>query len=119
MTTQVQITKTINGSNWVITAQVLSGADIPLDVFLYENTGTPDLGGYFGVANMQDYTRMQTWTGGTIPVFGNKYVKHTVANIILPVELSVTSVIANIKASVTRFKAEYLAGSSSSEIYIA
>jgi len=119
MATQVQITKAISGSNWVITAQILPGADIPADVFLHENTGTPDLGGYFGVANLQDYMRIQSWTGVTIPIFGNKYVKHTIANILLPIGLDVDSVVTNIKASVTRFKVEYLAGSSNTEIYLA
>lgn len=117
MTTQVQITKFISSGNWIINAVVLSPADIPLDVFLYENTGTTELGGYFGVANMQDYTRIQSWAGDVIPVFGNKYVKHSVANIILPVELNANSVIENIKSSITRFKAEYLTGASETNIY--
>lgn len=109
MTTSVSITSGVQGNNLVVEAHLVTPADIPLDVFLYENTGTATLGAYMGVANLQDYQRIQVWTGAEIPVFGNKFVKHTQAHIILPLTVSAASVTSILKAGLTQFRTEYLA----------
>lgn len=118
MTTSVIITTTITGSNLVVNASLSDPADIPRDVFIYDNTGTAELGQYYGVSNFQDYARLQSWTGTPIPVFGNKYVKHTEANIVLPLTVTKESISAKLKRDLTQFKLEYLASGTSTEVSV-
>lgn len=118
MTTSVTITTHVQGSNLVVHANLISPADVPLDIFLYENTGTTTLGAYFGVANLQDYNRIRAWTGSAIPVFGNKYVKHTQADFSMPIETSPTTIVNKLKKDIGQFKKEYQATGSTTQIVV-
>lgn len=116
MSASFQITTAVLGSNLVVNASIVTPADIPTDIFLYDNTGTDQLGQYYGVANLQDYSRIQAWTGTPIPIFGNKYVKHTVANLSLPIETTPASITAKITRDLTQFRLEYLAGGTVTQV---
>lgn len=78
MSSSLQIIQNVGSDgNWQITANVLPGGTLPLDIFIYENTGTTTLGQYVGVCNLDEYQRLQTFTGTAIAVFGNRFVKYT------------------------------------------
>ena len=76
MSASITVSTTFDTANRYITCTVNSGADIPHDIFLYENNnGTP--GSFFAVCALSDWQRFPTYTGSPIPVFGNKYLKTT------------------------------------------
>lgn len=83
--------------------------NLPAAVFVYTNTGTVSLGAYQGVGNLTDLNRIQQYSSTTsIPVFGNKFVKHTEAKITLGLNddyLAQVTIITNaIKALSTALK---------------
>jgi hypothetical protein len=100
MSSQLQATKELNGNQWRILAFVLPNGTLPLNIFVYENTGTTTLGTFFGTASVEDLTRMQTWTGLAIPRFGNKYVLYNQAKINVDPTSTPDSVIAVLVNSV-------------------
>jgi hypothetical protein len=71
----LQITTQVAGNQLQVVATLLDFSPLPTgNVFLYQNTGTTTLGVYMGVANVQELTAYQVWTGVAIPVFANSYV---------------------------------------------
>lgn len=84
-TSSLQITTQLQGDNWVITATVLAGGFLPAAIFIYENTGTDELGQYQGVCAKDELLRLQVWSGTPIVKFGNKFVRYTQAKIIIDV----------------------------------
>lgn len=104
----------IVAGEYVLEAFVTSTGDIPDDIFLYENTGS-GVGSYISVCLIQDYQRVQTYTGVDIPAFGNKYIKYNRAVVHIPLDrdprLIKTKIIDDVKA----FKAAYLAAKSSTQ----
>jgi hypothetical protein len=82
MSSSLQITVQLASDNtWEILAVVVPGGSLPVDIFVYENTGNTTLGDYQGVCTLSDYQRMQTFTGSSITKFGNKFVKYGQAKI--------------------------------------
>jgi hypothetical protein len=115
MTTSVNISTAIQNDMWHIQANVISGSDIPQDVFMYENSGT-GLGEYIGVCTLKDYKRIQTYTGTPIAVFGNKYLKTTTLHKYVDLSKSTKPFVDKIQADITIFRTEYLAGSSTNQV---
>ena len=105
-------TTTITNDEYLIQASVTSTGDIPPDVFLYENLGTTVLGSYQAVCSLDDYRRVQTFTGIAIPIFANKYVKYTSGLIHVPLGRDPVPVVNKVIADVKSFKTAYLAASS-------
>ena len=86
MTTTVQpsyleVTTTLQGEQWVITATVTGNSFLPPYIFAYENTGTTELGQYIGIVNIEELNRYQIWQGAAIPMFGNRFVRSNMAKI--------------------------------------
>jgi hypothetical protein len=107
MTATVTINTVVNGTTRSITCTVNSGADIPSDIFLYENdNGQP--GTFFAVCALSDYQRFQTYTGTTIPVFGNKYVKQTFGQKDLDVNVDFSTVAPTFVSNCQAFRNDYL-----------
>lgn len=104
----------VNGA-WLIVATVQPGADIPSDIFGYENNAGA-LGDYVGVCTLEDYKRLQTFTGTPIPVFGNKFLKYTEARHTVPLDSPVQTTIDKMTADLKAFRLAFLAGSSSTQI---
>ncbi len=101
MSSSLQITKQLSsGKTWEIIATVLSGGTLPLDIFVYENTGTVTLGAYQAVCSLDEYQRLQTFTGSAIVKFGNRFVKYTQAKINVDINDDVDQVITVIEDSV-------------------
>ncbi len=88
MTTSLSVTTQLSSTKKLqVTCHVVAGGTLPLDIFIYENTGTATLGAYIGICNLAEYQRLKTFhTGDIIPKFGNKFVKFTEARIELDVE---------------------------------
>lgn len=100
MSSQLNVTQELQGNQWVITAFIVPGGSLPTNIFVYENSGTTSLGTYYGVAGVGDLTRMQTWSGLAIPVFGNKFVLYNQAKIYVDPASTPESVIAVMTNSV-------------------
>jgi hypothetical protein len=117
-TSQLQITTTLDGDQYTITAQILPGGSLPQDIFLFSNTGTSELGDYWGVANTDELTRFQVWNGVAIPKFGNSFVRYSSAKITLNVQEDAASVIQTITNGVTNLSAALKLAASSTQVII-
>lgn len=107
MSAAITITTAIDGTSRIITCTVNTGADIPHDIFLYENNnGVP--GVFFAVCALSDYNRFQTYTGSAIPVFGNKYIKQTSGAKILNITDDYSTVAPTFIESCQAFRTAYL-----------
>lgn len=107
MAASVTINTSVQGTTRIITCVVNGGADIPSDIFLYENdNGVP--GTFFAVCALSDYQRFQTYTGTPIPVFGNKYVKQTLGQKELDVNIDYSTVAPTFVQNCTDFRNAYL-----------
>ncbi len=102
MSNSLSITTKLTTDNKVeITASVVPGGTLPLDIFAYENTGTIHLGNYIGVCDVEEYRRLATFSGDIIRNFGNKFVKYTQAKIILDITDDPNLVIRHITNTAT------------------
>lgn len=106
MSSQLQITTQLNNDIWVVTATVVPGGTLPTIIFVYENTGTTDLGKYIGVCNISELTRLQVWSGTALPVFGNKAVRFGQAQIKVNIQEDLDSVIQNLINTATLLSKE-------------
>jgi len=83
LTTTKQLT---SDKKWEVTAEVVPGGTLPLDIFMYSYTGGDTVAEYQGVTQLDDYHRVKTFTGTPMPVFGNKYVKTNQAKILIDID---------------------------------
>lgn len=108
MTANLIITKKIENNSWVVNMSVGSGADIPMDIFLYSNNaGVP--GDFFAICALADWQRYQTYQGTNIPPFSNKYLKLTAGHQVLDIGTDIMTYINGLLDAATRFRLEYLA----------
>lgn len=117
-TSQLQITTSLDGDKYTITATVLPGGYLPQNIFLYQNTGTNQLGDYYGVANTDELTRFQVWNSTPIPKFGNAFIRYSQAKIVLNVQDDVASVISNIKLGAQNLSAALKLAASSTQVIL-
>lgn len=108
MSATLLITTTTLQDQILVEASVGPGADIPSAIFLYDNTGTDQLGEFFAVCSTSDYQRFQEWTGDPIPIFANKYVRYTVGRKYLPLTGSASAVRIAMVENCKKFRLEYL-----------
>ncbi len=86
MSSQLTITKQLtSGKMWEVVAFIVPGSDIPPDIFIYSYAGGDTVVEYQGVAQLDDYHRLNTFTGTPLPVFGNKFVKTNQAKILIDI----------------------------------
>jgi hypothetical protein len=104
----------IVSGEYLLTASITSTGDIPTDIFLYENAGS-GLGQYQSICTLEDFSRVQTYVGTDIPVFGNKFIKYTQAVIHIPLDRDPRSIKAKLIKDVQNFKAAYLSAKSSTQ----
>jgi len=72
---KLQLTTQVSNNRLQVVGSLLDYTPLPTpNVFIYQNTGTTTLGLYMGVANIQEMTAYQVWTGTAIPIFANSYV---------------------------------------------
>lgn len=106
----------LEGDQVTITATIVAGGYLPQNIFLYQNTGTTTLGDYWGVANTDELTRFQVWTGAAIPKFGNAFCRSNQAKITLSVTDNAASVIENITLGVTNLSAAMKTAASTTQV---
>lgn len=115
MSTLKIITK-VENNKWVVEFSLLPGGDFPADIFLWENTGT-GLGEYQTICTLTEYSRYKTYDPDvTVPVFGNRFLKHTSGVITADITVDPQDIRAKITSDVKVFKASYIAGESSTEL---
>lgn len=117
MANTLTVTKTLSNTGWTISASLNVGSTIPVNIFVYNNTGTTQLGQYYGVIGIQDLSRIQVWTGAALPVFGNAFVRYNTATILVDPTSNVDVVIANLKTSVQLFSTAFQAASPSTQVF--
>ena len=113
----ITVTVDLSGNFWVITASVTESTIVPKEIFIYENTGTVELGNYIGVANFQELQRLQVWKGQIIPKFGNRFVRTSQAKIQLPISANPDDAVKNLVDTAKKLKTEISAVTSSTTIY--
>lgn len=112
----VTVNITIESGKFRINATIQSTGDIPTDLFLYQNTGT-GLGEYFAVCTFADYSKTQKYQVGIdVPIFGNKFLRHTEANIYLDLTVDVVAIKNKIIADIKTFRTEFLAANTGVEV---
>jgi hypothetical protein len=117
MTDSVQVTINLTDEGWVIEADVVQNTLLPLEIFLYENTGTDVLGKYYGVCNFEELGKYQVWAGATIAPFGNRFVRHSHAKITVPLSTDPDKVVQNILATTKALKKELTSKTSTTTVY--
>lgn len=101
MASILTITKQITSDHkWEITASVTPGGSLPIDIFIFENAGNGQLGKYIGVCDIDEYQRIQPFTGVSVPVFGNRYLRYTSVKILIGINDDITKVTDNITNTV-------------------
>src|SRR6266581_816842 len=81
MSSTLQVITELQSDHYLVTATVLSGGTLPLEIFIYENTGTDALGDFFGTCSVEELGRLQIFTGIPIPTFGNRWCRYGQAKI--------------------------------------
>ena len=107
---QVRITKQYRTDKWYVLAEVLptQGGVLPAAIFIYENMGTGTLGPYQGVCSLEETVRLQVWMGTPIPKFGNRFVRHTIAEIPVDTTSNVDVVLTHMKKSLATLRTSML-----------
>lgn len=116
---KVQITKTFRDDHWVVHAEVIpvDGGVLPAAVFIYENDGSSTLGVYWGVCSIEELQRLKVWTGEVIRKFGNRYVRHNVAELHLTPGTLPDGTINLIRRGLSSLRNELISGAESSTVY--
>jgi hypothetical protein len=117
MPSTLNVTKTLSNSKWVITATISSGGILPLEIFVYENTGTTQLGSYQGVVAAVDMPRIQIFTGTVLPIFGNKFVRFGTGTLYVNLDSNPDDAIARLKSSVQILSTTYQSLQNISQVY--
>lgn len=107
MSASLQITISIINDKRVLEAVVTPGGDIPVEIFLYANTGQ-GLGDFFAVCSYSDFSRFRVDPGVPTPTFGNGYLRSSVGRQSLELDADYQSVIKSWTDSASKFRAEYL-----------
>lgn len=108
MASTLNLTTALAGDHWLITGALAAGGTLPLEIFIYENTGTGVLGEFYGTCNIQELGRLQIFHPGTpIPVFGNKYVRYGQVKIDVPLDQDPAAVVAALVKNVKSLSAAY------------
>ena len=121
---QASITTQLSGNNLQVVCTLPDFSPLPTGaVFLYANTGTNTLGAYMGVANVNELSSFQVWTGTPIPIFANAYVLHTQAVINIQTALpseqaaAVSTVSSLLLNNLEILKLQYLSTYNVTQIY--
>lgn len=117
MASTLNITKQLSNDAWTITATISPGGTLPLEIFTYENTGTIELGDFFGIIAAVDLPRVQIWQNAAIPVFGNKYIRHSVGTIHVSLDEDSDAAISIIKAAVQKLSKTFSAVQTTVQVF--
>lgn len=115
----IKITKSFIVDHWFVKAEFLHPGEgvLPESVFIYENTGTTELGSYWGVCSIEETQRLQEWSGVVIQKFANKFVRYNVAEVHLTPGTAPDVTIALIVKGLKNLRQAVLASADSSSVY--
>lgn len=108
MAATLTVTTTVLADKVLVQAELGPNPDIPNSIFLYENTGTDELGEFFAVCSITDYQRFQAWSGVPISTFGNRYVRYHIGRKYLPLGSTTANVEKAMVDNAKKFRLEYL-----------
>lgn len=117
MANSIQVVIDRSGDFWDITATVVSGGILPPEIFIYENTGSTELGSYVGVCDFNELTRLQIFNNQALPVFGNRFVRYGQAKIQLSLNQDTKAVVDNLINTASTLKTQLIAVASTTTIY--
>ncbi len=117
MSSQLSVTVELVDNSWQVTAELVSGSTLPSAIFVYTNTGTEQLGEFFGTCSVTDLTRLSEFTGTAIPTFGHQYVRYPQAKIRVDVWDDVSLVVQALLTNVRSLSTAYFASASTTTIY--
>lgn len=117
MSDELTVTVELRDEAWSITGEVSSSQVLPSAIFAYENSGENTLGVYYGVCSLAEYQRFPIWEGVAIPKFGNRFVRHTQAKILLPLNSDVQRTVDNMVNTAKTLKTELQANPSTTTVY--
>jgi len=101
MTTTLNVLTELEGDHYLVTAAVQPGGTLPVEIFVYTNTGTNILGEFFGTCSVEELGRLPIFSGTTIPIFGNRFVRYNQAKIIVTTQDDPSTVITALVKNVT------------------
>lgn len=117
MTTKVEITKKLENGSYLVEAKILPGGELPLAIFLFENTGKPELGPFYAPCTLPDLIKFQEFKGEMVPIFGNRFLRGSVAKIILKQESEVDTFVTKLLTSIQSLKLSYTQKTSETTIH--
>lgn len=92
---------------FLVEGYIEPGGDIPTDIFVYRNIGEPELGEYYGVCSLDEFTTLQNFDGTRKPVFGNRFLKHDQVKIKVDLQGDLTGVVNRLKLNVSGFATSF------------
>ena len=116
MSNTLTITTSLITDHWEITGGISAGT-LPREIFVYSNTGTNELGIYKGICNVDELSRFQVFTGITIPVFGNRFVRSDSLHIVVPLTSDTTSITTTILSSISMLSEAYKSKLNSTQVF--
>lgn len=117
MASTLTVNKQLVSDRWVVTANLSPGGTLPLEIFVFTNTGTTQLGTYEGVIAATELSRIQIFTGTAIPVFANKFVRYGTATLYVGLDRDPDSVITVLKNSVQYLSTTYQSIQNSTQVF--
>lgn len=118
MSSQLVLTSSLQDGYFLVEGQIQNGSDIPKDIFVYENSGTAELGNYVGVCTLNEFTSLSNYDGTIKPIFGNKFLKHNQVQIKVSLSSDLTSVLNTLKNNVQVFATSFRNSNSIQFTYI-
>jgi hypothetical protein len=117
MSSVLTVVKTFVTNHWEVTATIQAGGTLPLEIFVYENTGTTTLGPFFGTCSVDEVHNLGIFTGVAIPVFANRYIRYGQAKIIVNSESDIPGVILALVNNVKSLSLAYQAFTPTTQTY--
>jgi len=116
MSNTLTINTSIIDDHWEITGTMSAGT-LPAEIFIYSNTGSNTLGDFVGVCSLSELSRLQIFTGTTIPIFGNKFVRTNTISIVTPLSSDTTIIVSTIVSSVNLLSTAYKAKTNTTQVF--
>lgn len=105
--------------HYLLTGSLEDGGTLPKEIFIYANTGNTTLGEFFGTCNVAELGRLQVYNSEqAIPLFGNKYLRHSQIKIVVPLSEDPSAVAAALVKNVKSLSIAYASQTSTSTSYI-
>lgn len=107
MSTVFNLKTSLEDGFFLVEGYIEPGGDIPTDIFVYNNTGKSELGEYYGVCSINEFTSLQNYDGTEKPVFGNRFLKHDRVKIKVDLQGDLNSVVSRLKLNVSSFATSF------------